>query len=257
MLMKLFALAVLAGGQPVSAFAQPIPTVPARSTIVVDGYGEVRTTPDIATISYTLRGEGATSDEAVRAMVAAGARIGDALRGVDVAAEPRTSKVEVSPAKGSNCKDEDYDSGVQLSKGACAIVGFIATQTVTIQTTGINDAGTMVGLAGRGGAYNARINDFDLSDPAAAAAKKQALTAALMNAQAKAFAIAAGTHLTIGQILNVTTGDRGAVTTISSQEVRLNSLPQSFAAPPPVVVNLKPELIKTAGSVTVTYAIAQ
>ena len=40
--------------------------------IVVDGYGEVKTIPDVATISYTIRGEGTTSDDAVRAMVAAG-----------------------------------------------------------------------------------------------------------------------------------------------------------------------------------------
>src|SRR2546421_12993188 len=74
---------------------------PERPRIIVDGYGEVQTMADVATISYTLRGEGATSDEAVRAMVAMGDRIEAALRGINGAAEPKTDDVRTSPVKGS------------------------------------------------------------------------------------------------------------------------------------------------------------
>lgn len=223
------------------------------------GFGEVKTMPDVATITYTLRGEGATSDEAVREMVSAGNRIEAALYRLDTAAEPKTDDVRVKPVKASTCKDRDYDSDDQLSKGACAIVGYIATQVVTIRTNKTMDAGTMVGLLGRGGAYNARITGFELSDPRPA--KTQAIAIALADAQSKAAAVAAGSRVNLGPILTVSMV--GPLDVLSSQEVKLagtvrradlvNSLPQSFATP--VTVTLTPEPISTAATITVTYAI--
>jgi len=246
-------LAVLVGGQAFAAAAQP--AIANQRSIIVDGYGEVKTNPDLATISYTLRGEGVTSDEAVRAMVVSGARIEAALRGIDPAVDPQTSKVEVSPARSADCKASDEDSSAQLSKGACAIVGYVATQSVTVDTADVKDAGTMTGLAGRGGAFDARVDSFDLKD--SRAAKARAIAAALVDAQAKAVAIATGTHVTLGPILSAATGDR-SVTTITSQEVKLDVLPPVYAnAPPPVPVNVKPEPITTNANVTVTYAIGQ
>jgi uncharacterized protein YggE len=251
------ALAFLAIWQP--ALAQTLPDQP---KIVVDGYAEVRTMPDVATIGYTLRGEGTTSDEAVKAMVAMGSKIHAMLRTVEPGIEPKSDDVRVTPVKGSACRDRDYDSDDQLSKGACAVVGHIATQSVTVRTTDIADAGTMVGLAGRGGAYDARIQGFALSDPRPA--KQQAFAAALTDAQSKAAALAAGSRVNLGPILTIAMGDR-AVTVLSSQDIRLSattrsedlisSLPQGFAKP--VVVSVTPEPITTSATVGVTYAIAR
>ena len=255
MRMKLFALAALASGQSVTAWAQPIlQTVPQRPAIVVDGYGEVKTMPDMAIINYTLRGEGATSDQAVRAMVATGAQIESAIRSIDPNAEPRTSEIKVSPAKGSACKDNDYDrEDDQLSTGACAVVGYIATQNITVRTAAVKDSGTMTGLAARGGAYNVRIESFELSD--ARAAKQQAIAKALADAQAKAAALAAGSHVVLGRIIGIsTTGrDQGQNIVITASRI-----PQpNLVSLTPGTVNLKAEQITTSANVTVTYAIGQ
>ena len=66
---KLIGLAFIAVMQAETAVAQPvIQAVPERPRIVVDGYGDIKTPPDLATITYTVRGEGSSSDSAVRSM---------------------------------------------------------------------------------------------------------------------------------------------------------------------------------------------
>jgi uncharacterized protein YggE len=112
----------------------------------------------------------------------------------------------------------------------------------------------MVGLAGRGGAFNAHINRWDLKDPRDA--KRRAIAAALIDAQGKAAAVAAGTRVALGPILTIATTNRDAVRT----EELVSSLPQSFAAgerDEPVPVKLTPGPITTSATVTVSYAIAR
>lgn len=242
------ALAVIATGQAGSASSQATAEQP---KIIVDGYGEVKTMPDVATIGYTLRGEGATSDDAVRAMVASGQRIESSLRSIDPGAEPKTSEVRVNPAKGNACKNDAYDSDEQLSKGACAVLGYIANQNVTVRTAAVKDAGTMVGLAARGGAYNVRISGFDLGD--ARQAKAQAISVALADAQTKAAAIAVGSRLALGPILAISTVGPQQGQDIAITGSRIPRSNAGFATP--VVVNLNAEKITTSSTVTVTYAI--
>lgn len=242
---------VLAASLSSAAWCQAAPEQP---KIIVDGYGEVKTAPDVATIGYTLRGEGRTSDEAVRAMVAAGDQIESALRSMDAATDPRTSEVKVSPARSSACKDRDYDrEDDQLSNGACAVVGYVATQNVTVRTMGVKDAGTMVGLAARGGAFNVRIDSFDLSDPSAA--KRQAIAESLVDAKAKAAAIAVGSHVSLGSVLSISASGQGRGQDIV---VTGSRIPQpNVVSLTPVKVNLNAEQITTSATVTVTYAIGR
>ena len=250
------AVALLTASHSTIAWSQPALDQP---KVIVDGYGEVKTMPDVVTMSYTLRGEGATSDEAVKAMVATGMKIHAMLYTVDKRVDPKTEDVKVVPVKGSACKDRNYDSDNQLSKGVCAIVGYIATQDVTIRTSSLKDVGTMVGLASRGGAYDAQIGKFELGD--SGPAKNQSIALAIADAQSKAAAVAAGSHVRLGQILTVST--TGRVDVLSSQEIKLqgttrtedliNLLPASFAAP--VAVKVVPQPIVTTSNVTIVYEI--
>ncbi len=251
---KLIALAALAGVQAGFVSAQPvIQAVPERPRIIVDGYGEVKTQPDVAIITYTVRGEGATSDDAVRAMTASGARIETALRSVDPAAEPRTSEVKVDQVKSDDCKEQDYRAP-QLSTGPCAILGYVGRQSVTVRTAAVMDAGTMVGLVGRGGGYNAQISSFDLRDPRLA--KRQATAAALADAASQAATVAQASGLALGQIMNVSTVSRDVPRDIIITGSRI-PVANYLAAPPPVPVKLTPESIKTSANVTVTYSFGQ
>lgn len=255
--MRVYSIAfAFAGAAAAPLSAQSIQTTQERPSIIVDGHAEVKSMPDVATISYTLRGEGQTSDDAVRAMVAMGNRIQAALQGVDAAAEPHSDKVQVTPVKPGDCKEMQEETSLQISTGSCAIVGYVATQDVTVKTADIKDVGTLVGLAGRGGAYDAELRSFDLQDPNPA--HRQAIKAALADAQAKAEVIAASGHLTLGPILRVSTPG-GVIDRISAEDIgSLRRVPGvEMNAPPPVAVNVTPEPITTSENVSVSYAIGR
>ena len=59
----MMAAAIALGAVPAALAAQDVDKLP---SILVSGSGEVETDPDRANITYTLRGEGSTSDDAVR-----------------------------------------------------------------------------------------------------------------------------------------------------------------------------------------------
>ena len=251
---SLIVFASLAAMQAASAAPQAgFQLLPVPARIEVTGYGEVKTIPDVATISYTIRGEGATSDAAVRAMTASAALIDGAIGAVDGAAEPQTSEVKVEAVRSSDCKERDYGPQ-QLSTGACAISGYVATQSITLHTLDVKDAGTIVGLVGRAGGLDPRINSFDLRDNRPE--QQQAIDAALADAIAKASAIAAATHVRLGPLLNVTSGprtDKQQIVVTGSRITTANSLP----ALAPVPVQVTPQPITTNSYVTVTYAVIQ
>src|SRR3954451_5078754 len=256
MRMRFIALAIAACGAAVPLAAQPvIQAVPERPRLIVDGYGEVKTPPDLAVISYTVRGEGSTSDDAVRSLTATGSRIEAALRKIDRATEPQTGDVKVTPVKSDACKEEEY-SAPQLSSGPCAVLGYVATQTMTVRTAAVTDAGTMVGLVGRGGAFSARIKSFELRDPRVA--QGQATAAALSDAASKASAIAAASRVPLGGILSINTAARQAGEQLVVTGLRRPAAEMDMAEPappPPVPVKVSPEPITTSSNVTVTYAI--
>ncbi|HZU51010.1 MAG TPA: SIMPL domain-containing protein, partial [Sphingomicrobium sp.] len=158
--------------------------VPAR--IDVSGYGEVKYMPDIATIGYTIRGEGPTSDDAVRAMTSSAARILAAIHVIDATASPKTNDVRVAEVRSPDCKEQSFGPP-QLSTGACAISGYVATQTVTLRTGAVKDSGTIVGLIGRAGGLSPRIEGFTVRD--SRPQQQQAIAAALADAASKAGAI--------------------------------------------------------------------
>lgn len=238
-----------------SSFAQPvIEAVPARPRIVVTGYGEVKYMPDVATINYTIRGEGPTSDDAVRAMTASGARIEAALYPVDPKAEPRTSEVRVAPVRSTDCRDAEYGPP-QLSSGVCAILGYVATQSITLRTLAVKDAGTMVGLIGRAGGLNPNLNSFGIRD--SRPEQQQAMAAALADAASKAAVIAAASHTRLGPILNVSSGPRNDAQQIVVSGIPRVNAPAPPPPPPPVPVKITPEQLTTNSYITVTYAIEQ
>jgi uncharacterized protein YggE len=252
-LIALASFAAVQTGAPQPQAGFKLVPVPAR--IQVTGYGEVKYMPDIATITYIVRGEGATSDDAVRAMTGSAARIDSALAAIDRAAEPRTSEVKVEQVRSDDCKEQQYGRP-QLSTGACAISGYVATQTVTLRTTAVEDAGTMVGLVGRAGGLNPRIENFTIRD--SRPQQQQAIAAALADAASKAAAMAAASRVGLGPILQIDSERRNDAQQIVVSGSRINSLPVAAPPPPPPVpVKLTPELLSTDSYVTVMYEIEQ
>lgn len=251
---SLIAFASVAALQAAPQAGYQLLPVPAR--LQVSGHGEVKYMPDIATIAYTARGEGPTSDDAVRAMTAAEARIDAALHAIDSAAEPHTSEVKIDEVRSNDCKDQGYGRP-QLSTGACAISGYVATQSIRLRTSAVKDAGTMVGLVGRAGGLGPRIEGFTIRD--SRPQQQQAIAAALADAASKAAAMAAASHVQLGPVLNIDSGPRNDAQQIVVSGSRINPLASVNAPPPPppVPVPVTPELLTTDSYVTVTYEIRQ
>lgn len=234
-----------------AAMLQAPPDAPPR--IVVEGNGTVKTPPNIATITYSVRGEGKTNDEALKALVATAAKVENGLRAMDSTIAPKVGDLTISAVRGEDCKMEGYNATPKLSTGACAIAGYLATQNFTAKTGRVKDAGTMVGIAGRNGATNPGISRFDITDRVSA--KNQAIAAALADARVKAQAVAQGSGVALGPMVSASLDsarDRdfeldGTVTV----ETLLNELPQA------IPVKVAPEDIHTTARVTVTYGVQQ
>lgn len=242
------ALALLAVPTATVAADEPPPR------IVVSGTGTVTTPPDIATIEYRVVGEGATSDAAVSAMVAKRARIAGGLASLDPRLRSRASEVSVAEVRSPDCRRQ-YGQP-QLSTGACAISGYVASLQMTIRTGTVTEAGTAVGLIGRLEGSDPRLTGFELAD--AGAAQRRAIAAALADAKAKAQAVAAGSGVALGRLLSVSTNGYGGVQPeeVGVSAVRAVSAPPPPPPPPPIAVDLTPRPIETRTQVTVSYAIA-
>ena len=220
--------------------------------ITVGGSGQVFTPPDLATISYTVRGEGETSDAAVALMVSRRAKI-DAGLALFKQVEARASQVSVVEVRGRECQP-GYGTPV-LSTGACAIIGYVAELSVTVRTTLPRQAGTIVGLVGRQGATGPRLIGFALADPGAA--QRRAIAAALDDAHRKAEAIAAGTGVKVGRLISASNNGYNDVRSQDGvREMSAPPAPPPPPPPPPIAVDLTPQPIETQASVTVTYEAA-
>lgn len=245
--MKLAIFAAMAALS-VSAQAQTSP-----SQILVSAVGTARTPPDMATVGFTLRGEGATSDEAA-------AKLRDDARAMSAGVsgflqrneQYHSANFSIAQVRSKDCDANSYGQQ-RLSTGPCAIIGYVATLPVTIDTPRVGDAGTLVGLIGRLGGLDAGIRSFWLRDEAAA--HQHAMRAALANAQTQARVIADGAGAKLGPLLRVQDADY--------REVSLELTPPTISAdapppPPPaapVRIDLAPEPIQTTVRLMAAYQI--
>ena len=222
------------------------------SRIVVQGFGSVKNSPNVAEISYDVRGDGSTSDQAVAALVAKSAAIEKSLLSIDPALQIHSDSVRIQAVRPKDCDESDYgDDLVRLSTGECAIKGYVAVQDFDFRTSRVADAGTLVGLAGRGGAYNPKIGSFGLADRKEA--KRRAIASAMADAQAKADDIANGTGARLGKIITVTLDNARDQ---SEEIVVTGSLARVRAAEKePIPVSVNPTPVDTSAQVTVSYAI--
>ena len=226
--------------------------------IRVSGSGTAKTLPDRATVGYRVRGEGTTSDEAT-------ARLRDTAKAIRTGVEGllrgdmelHSTDFDIVPVRSRECTQNSYGQA-QLSTGPCAILGYVATMPVSIDTPRIKDAGTLVSLIGRLGGLDAGLQRFWLKDDRAA--RQQAMQAALASAKAQARLIAESSGAKLGALLRVQDGSF-ADTTIIVSAARADEAPPPPPPPPPapeaIRVDLAPMPISTNVNVVVAYAIDQ
>lgn len=245
-----FLLAIAAVSAP-SASADAQAPEPDRRTVQVTGNGMVETPPGIATITFTVVGEGRTADEATAALAAKHKAIVEALAGL-LGDRTRITAGSVAAAIATGPACQRYGPA-QMSSGDCAVTGYLATLNGEVRTSTVAKAGTAAGLAARLGARSAAIAGFALPDEAEA--RRRATVAAIADARARAAALAQG----LGQRL-------GPVMRISDQEGRAPSgdivvtgaapaPPPPPPPPPPIPIDITPRLIETRAQVYVTFAL--
>src|ERR1700712_2787820 len=113
--MKRAALAILLFSG--SAWAQTSPPLP---QILVSATGTAKTPPDMATIGFTLRGEGATSDEAVTKLRDDAKTMAAGVASLLGKAEAyHSSNFSIAQVRSKDCDASNYGQQ-RLSTGPCA-----------------------------------------------------------------------------------------------------------------------------------------
>lgn len=219
--------------------------------IRVIGHGLTRTAPDRAVITFSVRGEGRTSDDAARVLTQVRERTDAVLAG---RAEVRTGRLSIEEARAKACDGSEDDATTRLSTGDCAITGYVATLGMTARVRSVTDAGTLLSLVGRAGGVNPRVEDFALADPGAA--QRVATAAAMVDARAQAEAIANAAGKGLGRLRSVE--DQRARSSEGGAEdiVVTATRAPPVVSPPPVTIALSPQLIDTSADLIVTYEIA-
>ena len=225
------------------------------NSLTVEGRASVNTAPNVATYSYRVRGEGKTSEEALRNMVSRGAGIESALKARDSGTILTSEDVKVESVRDPNCgntdDENDYGERTVMSVGKCTIVGFVAAQNFKGKTGNVREVGTLAGIATTNGALNSTVGSFDLTNEADA--KKRAIAAAMEDARRKADALATGARARLGEILSVSLDNANRFE--SSQDIVVTGAMRTN--PNVVQVSMMPEDVETSATVTVTYAIAR
>jgi uncharacterized protein YggE len=252
--MKIAALIfLLSAASPVAA------QTPTPSQILVSASGTAKNAPDMATVSFTLRGEGATSDEAAEKLRDSADAVKRGVRSL-LRGEPdfQASRLAIGQVRPKECDANNYGQQ-RLSTGPCAIIGYIATLPVAIDTPRIQDAGTLVTLIGRLGGLDATLQRYWLKDEAAA--RRAATQAALINARAQATLIAEGSGNKLGALLRIQDSEYREINLGIPERTPMLSVnappppPPPPAPPPPIRIDLAPEPIQTTVRLMAAYGI--
>lgn len=209
--------------------------------------------PDLATLSFEIEGESASSQTALKELGAKAARVEAALRRIDPELSLTNDRFAVRQIKGASCTEDVDEDKLRLSTGSCAVVGYRIAQRFEIKTGHVLDAGTMVGVATREGAREPSVQGLSLADPAAA--KARAIALAIKDARSKAAALADGGGVALGPIVSFQLdGARNQDVVVTGYRKRPPA-PASERDDVPVV--FRPEPVATNAEVTATFAIGR
>lgn len=223
------------------------------ASIVVTGNGTAHTQPDLANVTFEVRGEGATPDAATLSLVKKREAVETSIVSIEGAKLAVTSgRMGIEAVRGKDCK-EDYEDSPKLSTGDCAVMGHVATIQIKAKVSPASIAGTVVGVAARLGAEEATVSSFEIRDEAGA--RRRAVAAALVDAKEKARAIAEGTGGHLGVLISVKDSAASFQPHDDLMEVQVTAQPR-LQPRPPVSIELKPEPIATSAQLVATYTVA-
>jgi uncharacterized protein len=185
----LLAVAALAGvGRPEVAGGA---SEDARDGITVSGTGEIRATPDRATLTFSVQNNGATSEQALEANAAEVRRVIDALKRAGVAPKDlKTEHFDVSPRYDVDKVDRPR--------------GYSASSSLTVSNQPLDRAERLSGVGVAAGADTVSGPSLSVADSDAQYGR--ALERAFDDARAKATTLAEAAGVSLGEVTAIVEG---------------------------------------------------
>lgn len=177
------------------------PAIAASSTLLtISAEGRSTRVPDLAVFSAGVTTEGKTAGEAMAANSAAMNRVIAALKKAGIADKDiQTSSINLNPVYGQPVVGPNG-----VVSGEPRIVGYQATNMVTIRSRDIKGFGKVLDALVASGANQISGPSFQLSDPAAA--NDEARVAAMKAARARAELYAKAAGLRVVRIVSISEG---------------------------------------------------
>ncbi len=179
---------------PVSSQAQDnIPPVSGPPQIAVVGRGEVKVSPDRATIQVSVQTRATTAAAAASENAAKQQSVFAALRALGLTSDQlSTINYNVYP-------EQRYQEGKDP-----VIVGYNVTNTILVDVRKLNQVGAIIDAALAHGAN--MITSLQFYSSSTEAARRSAIAVAIENARADAEAAARAAHGTLGTLLEINIG---------------------------------------------------
>lgn len=206
-------------------------------TITVGGTGRVVVEPDLADLRLGVTITALTARQARAANATAMGRVIEVLKALGIARRDiQTSNLSLSPAY-------DYSNNANLPR----LTGYTLTNTVAVTVRDLGQVGQAIDAALEAGATSFDSLAFRVEDPSAA--EMQARAAAVVDARAKADALAAAAGLTITGVAAI--GELGQPIPYPGFQKEMSLMAARDAATP-----IETGVNEVSVSVSVTYLIA-
>lgn len=232
----------------VAATTAPLPAQPAGAPasptpgITVQGFGQVRTDPDEASVRLGILAQQPTARAAQDQANRVAAAILEAVTKLGVPREDvQTSDLSLGPVYGQPRPGEDFQEP--------RITGYQASYVVSVRLEKLDLVGRVIDAALAAGANQLQGVAFGLREDRAARAR--AMTEAVGQAREKAQAIATALGVRLGEVLEVVEGGYSLVTRGLERQVAFDAA-SSAPAPTPVAAGQ----VGVDASVTVRFRIA-
>ena len=173
-----------------------VPFPPPVPQIVTNGQGEVRVTPDRATVSIGVQSRATTAADAATQNSRKQRAVIDAIKARGVPAEQiGTSNFNVVP-------ETRYD---REGQAAPKTISYLVINTITVELRRIDQVGSVIDAALASGAN--QINSLAFGISAADSARRQALAIAVGKTKADADMMARAAGGTLGPLIELTAND--------------------------------------------------
>lgn len=212
-------LACLLSAASSAAFAQVSDQPPPMITVI--GNGRAETPADFAWLNFNLRGEGATSPDAVAALTAARGKLEASLKALPgkPTLDVRGGSLSIREVRPKACM-VNY-AAPSLSTGECAVIGSVALVGFQVKVTPAKQVGDVASLAAQLGAADVNLNNGGLAEDQSL--EDRAIREAIADAQRQARLIAESSGRHLGPILRIQ----------DFQANPVNNIPPAPPPPPP------------------------